>query len=94
MWPPATTTPCPTPSPARTRGHDGHAGTGHLDGLPAGAGARVGLPGALGLAQSYQIFGARLEITYDGGVLVYTSLSLPLENTLWKVTLLNGATPA
>jgi heat shock protein HslJ len=47
--------------------------------------------GAMGLAQSYRILGARLEITYDGGVLVYTSLSLPLENTLWKVTLLNGA---
>jgi heat shock protein HslJ len=45
---------------------------------------------ALGSAQSYQIVGARLEIAYDGGVLVYTSLSLPLENTLWQVTLLNG----
>ncbi len=45
---------------------------------------------ALGAAQSYQILGAQLEIAYDGGVLVYTSLSLPLENTLWRATLLNG----
>jgi heat shock protein HslJ len=49
--------------------------------------------GALGTAQSYQILGARLEITYEDAVLVYTSLNLPLENTLWKVTLLNGTPP-
>jgi heat shock protein HslJ len=43
-------------------------------------------------AETYQIKGAKLEITYDGGagVLVYTSRSLPLENTLWTLVTMNG----
>jgi heat shock protein HslJ len=43
-------------------------------------------------AESYQIKGASLEITYGGGagVLVYTSRSLPLENTLWTLVTMNG----
>jgi heat shock protein HslJ len=47
---------------------------------------------ALASAETYQIKGASLEITYDGGagVLVYTSRSLPLENTLWTLVTMNG----
>ena len=47
---------------------------------------------ALESAETYQIIGAKLEITYDGGagVLVYTSRSLPLENTLWTLVAMNG----
>ena len=47
---------------------------------------------ALAAAETYQIKGASLEITYDGGagVLVYTSRSLPLENTLWTLVAMNG----
>ena len=47
---------------------------------------------ALENAGTYQINGATLEITYDGGagVLVYTSRSLPLENTLWTLVAMNG----
>lgn len=44
-------------------------------------------------AESFQIIGARLEISYDGGagVLKYTSRNLTLENTLWTLTMMNGA---
>jgi heat shock protein HslJ len=45
---------------------------------------------ALSSAKTYQIEGARLKITYDGGVLVYTSRSLTLENTLWTLVTMNG----
>ncbi len=39
---------------------------------------------ALGSAQTYEIFGANMQIVYDGGVLNYTALNLPLENVLWQ----------
>jgi heat shock protein HslJ len=47
---------------------------------------------ALQGAETYQIEGIRLKITYGGGagVLVYTSRSLPLENTLWTLVSMNG----
>jgi heat shock protein HslJ len=47
---------------------------------------------ALESAETYQIEGARLKITYDegDGVLVYTSRSLPLEHTLWTLVTMNG----
>jgi heat shock protein HslJ len=47
---------------------------------------------ALMSAETYQIKGASLAITYDNGagVLVYTSRSLPLENTLWTLVVMNG----
>ena len=47
---------------------------------------------ALESAETYQIEGARLKITYDGatGMLVYTSRSLTLENTLWTLVSMNG----
>jgi heat shock protein HslJ len=47
---------------------------------------------ALISAETYQIEGVGLEITYNGGagVLVYTSRSLPLENTLWTLVAMNG----
>jgi heat shock protein HslJ len=47
---------------------------------------------ALEGVETYQIKGASLEITYDGGVgvLVYTSGNLPLENTLWTLVAMNG----
>ena len=48
---------------------------------------------ALGQAESYTITGPKLEISYDGGAgkLIYTTLSLPLEYTLWTLAALNGA---
>ena len=47
---------------------------------------------ALPSAESYQITGAYLEISYDGGagVLRYTSRNLTLENTLWTLAMMNG----
>ncbi len=39
---------------------------------------------ALQSAQTYEIAGANMQIVYDGGVLNYTSLNLPLENVLWQ----------
>ena len=31
-----------------------------------------------------------MQITYDGGVLNYTSLNLPLENVLWQAVAVGG----
>ncbi|HID51656.1 MAG TPA: META domain-containing protein, partial [Anaerolineae bacterium] len=45
---------------------------------------------ALESAQTYEIFGANMQITYDGGVLNYTSLNLPLENVLWQAVIVAG----
>ena len=47
---------------------------------------------ALTGAESYQIIGVTLEISYGGGagVLRYTSRNLPLENTLWTLAMMNG----
>jgi heat shock protein HslJ len=45
---------------------------------------------ALQSAQSYEITGPNMQIVYDGGVLNYTSLNLPLENVLWQAVVING----
>ncbi len=43
-------------------------------------------------AQTYHTIGTRMEISYDDGtgLLVFTSLNYPLENTLWTLVALNG----
>ncbi len=46
--------------------------------------------GAMDTAQTYEIVGSQLNITYDGGVLVFSSLSLPLENVLWTALSVGG----
>ncbi len=47
---------------------------------------------ALMAAETYQIIGSRLEISYEAGkgVLVFTSRNLSLENTLWTLAMMNG----
>jgi heat shock protein HslJ len=47
---------------------------------------------ALGTAQQLTITGQKLAITYSqgAGILNYTSASLPLEHTLWTLSLMNG----
>ena len=47
---------------------------------------------ALESAETYQITGSTLEITYqNGGVLTFTARNLPLENTLWTLATMNGS---
>jgi heat shock protein HslJ len=57
---------------------------------PIGADQEQAYLAALGSTQTYQIVGPNLQITYDGGVLNYTSLNLPLENVLWQALVING----
>ncbi len=57
---------------------------------PVGADQEAAYLAALSSAQTYQIAGTNLQITYEGGVLNYTSLNLPLENVLWQALVLNG----
>jgi len=57
---------------------------------PVGAEQETAYLTALESAQTYQIYGANMQITYDGGVLNYTSLNLPLENILWQAVSVNG----
>ena len=57
---------------------------------PVGADQEQAYLAALGTAQTFEIIGPNLQITYDGGVLNYTSLNLPLENVLWQAVVLNG----
>jgi heat shock protein HslJ len=47
---------------------------------------------ALGTVQKYNILNQRLTLTYNqgAGVLVYTSVNLPFEHTLWTLSLMNG----
>jgi heat shock protein HslJ len=47
---------------------------------------------ALGSAQQLTIAGQKLTITYNqgAGLLTYTSVNLPLENTVWTLSLMNG----
>jgi heat shock protein HslJ len=45
---------------------------------------------ALQSAQTYEIIGPNMQIAYDGGVLNYTSLNLPLENVLWQAIVVGG----
>ena len=57
---------------------------------PVGADQEAAYLAALGSAQTYQITGVNLQIAYDGGVLNYTSLDMPLENVLWQALLVAG----
>ncbi len=57
---------------------------------PIGADQEQAYLVALGTAQTFQIIGANMQITYDGGVLNYTSLNLPLENVLWQAVMVAG----
>ena len=60
---------------------------------PMGMDQETAYLAALVQAESYLITGPKLEITYNGGAekLIYTSLALPLENTLWTLASFNGA---
>ncbi|MGD8585633.1 MAG: META domain-containing protein, partial [Chloroflexota bacterium] len=57
---------------------------------PVGADQEAAYLAALQTAASYQIAGPNLQITYDGGVLNFTSLNLPLENVLWQALMVTG----
>jgi heat shock protein HslJ len=57
---------------------------------PVGADQETAYLAALGTAQTYEIFGSSLQITYDGGVLNYSSLNLPLTNVLWQAVMVLG----
>ncbi len=57
---------------------------------PIGADQETAYLAALGSAQTYEIAGSNLFITYDGGVLSFTSQDLPLENVLWQAVMVAG----
>ncbi|MCP4359729.1 MAG: META domain-containing protein [Chloroflexi bacterium] len=57
---------------------------------PVGADQETAYLAALGSAQTYEIVGANMQITYDGGVLNYTARNLPLENVLWQAVMVAG----
>ena len=57
---------------------------------PVGADQETAYLAALETAQTYQIVGPNLQITFDGGVLNFSSLNLPLENVLWRATMVLG----
>jgi heat shock protein HslJ len=57
---------------------------------PIGADQEQTFLAALDSAQTFQIVGPNMQIIYDGGVLNFTSLNLPLENVLWQALLVNG----
>ena len=54
---------------------------------PIGADQETNYLVALESAQTYQIAGPNMQIVYDGGVLNYTALNMPLENVLWQAVL-------
>jgi heat shock protein HslJ len=55
---------------------------------PAGMEQETVYLAALQSAQTYEIIGPNMQISYDGGVLNYTSLNLPLENVLWQAVVI------
>lgn len=59
---------------------------------PVGADQEAAFMAALGTAQTYEIAGSNLFITFDGGVLWFSALNLPLENVLWQAVMI-GAEP-
>ena len=63
---------------------------GTLMACSVGADQEAAYLAALGSAQTYEIFGANMQITYDGGVLNFTSQNLPLENVLWQAIMVAG----
>jgi heat shock protein HslJ len=61
---------------------------------PVGADQETAYLAALETAGTFEILGPNLQITYDDGVLNYTSLNLPLEYALWQaVTILGDPVP-
>lgn len=54
---------------------------------PVGADQETAYLAALESAKTYQMFGPNMQITYEGGVLNFTSLNLPLENVLWQAVI-------
>jgi heat shock protein HslJ len=57
---------------------------------PVGADQETAYLAALGTAETFQILGPNLQITYADGVLNYTSLNLALEYALWQVVTIHG----
>lgn len=57
---------------------------------PIGADQEAAYLAALQSAQTYEIIGPNMQISYEGGVLNYTSLNLPLENVLWQADIVGG----
>jgi heat shock protein HslJ len=66
------------------------AATGKI--CPIGDEQEMAYLDALEKAQTYQLFGQRLSISYDDGdgLLTYTSANLPLEGTLWTLMAVQG----
>jgi len=56
---------------------------------PVGAEQEAAYLVALGSAQTFEIAGTNLFITYDGGVLHFSALNLPLANVLWQAVMVN-----
>lgn len=57
---------------------------------PVGADQEQAYLTALESAETFQIAGPNLQIVYDGGMLNFTSLNLPLQNVLWQALAVNG----
>jgi heat shock protein HslJ len=57
---------------------------------PIGADQEAAYLAALNTAQTYAIVGPNLEISYEDGVLNFTSLNLPLENVFWQALMVAG----
>lgn len=59
---------------------------------PEGSDQELAYLEALGAAQTYQLFGQRMSISYNDGqdILIYTSANLPLEGTLWTLVAVEG----
>jgi len=57
---------------------------------PVGADQEAAYLAALGSAQTFEIVGPNMQIVYDGGVLNFTSLNLPLTNVLWQALVVAG----
>ena len=61
---------------------------GNMMVCPVGADQEAAFMVALDSAQTYEIAGNHLFITYDGGVLHFSALNLPLENVLWQAVMI------
>jgi heat shock protein HslJ len=57
---------------------------------PIGADQETAYLAALQSAQTYEIIGPNMQIAYEGGILNYTSLNLPLEHVLWQADIVGG----
>jgi heat shock protein HslJ len=59
---------------------------------PVGSEEEAAYLEALGAAETFDLFGQRLSISYNNGegILIYTSANLPLEGTLWTLVAVEG----